>query len=285
MKIITAEDFFNILVTFFKIIIDSRAFDDYASIEGHVTGAVHFSPNESGLKLEEAAQTFWSEVDEFTEECENVVIYGDADPTSLQAIARAFEQRCCKSTTTVCLLEGGYQAFKAKYPFMTVNGVDDEEEPRSYPSVIIPDFLYLGDLMAAMDQVAIGNLKIKYVVNATASDSHIKDDTTCIHSFCNVDDLDDAPIEKYFKKVHDFIDEAKAKSSRILVHCAAGMSRSPTLVISYLMVSLKWNLRQAYTHVKTHRSIVDINRGFMKKLIAFEKELYGTNTMSVSDFN
>ena len=59
----------------------------------------------------------------------------------------------------------------------------------------------------------------------------------------------------------------------MLVHCVAGVSRSPTIVIAYLMRSRGISLREAYDVVRTRRSIVNPNFGFMKQLIAFERTL------------
>ena len=52
------------------------------------------------------------------------------------------------------------------------------------------------------------------------------------------DDSETADISKHFKKAHEFIDE-NLKTRNVLVHCQAGVSRSATIVISYIMKELK----------------------------------------------
>jgi len=52
----------------------------------------------------------------------------------------------------------------------------------------------------------------------------------------------------------------------VLVHCAAGKSRSASLVIAYLMREFKWKYEEAFNYVKSKRSIVQPNPGFVKLL-------------------
>ena len=46
-----------------------------------------------------------------------------------------------------------------------------------------------------------------------------------------------------------FVEEAQQMSSKVLVHCAMGMSRSPTIVIYYLMVTRRWSLSKCFEFV------------------------------------
>lgn len=60
------------------------------------------------------------------------------------------------------------------------------------------------------------------------------------HKIVEVEDDDDEFIRKYFEECITFIDDAR-KRGNILVHCQAGVSRSPTIVIAYLMHRRGWN--------------------------------------------
>ena len=42
-------------------------------------------------------------------------------------------------------------------------------------------------------------------------------------------------ISQHFEETAEFIEEARRKGTGILVHCAAGASRSASIVIAYLM--------------------------------------------------
>jgi protein-tyrosine phosphatase len=57
----------------------------------------------------------------------------------------------------------------------------------------------------------------------------------------------------------------------VLVHCAAGVSRSPTLVIAYIMWSQKKTRKEAYEYVSSKRPIIDPNENFMNQLEMFEE--------------
>ena len=58
-----------------------------------------------------------------------------------------------------------------------------------------------------------------------------------------------------------------------LVHCQAGVSRSATVVISYLMYAKKAPLRSAFAHLRKIRPVVCPNPGFVKQLQEYEKEM------------
>jgi hypothetical protein len=68
-------------------------------------------------------------------------------------------------------------------------------------------------------------------------------------------------------------DGVKASGGRVLVHCHAGVSRSATVCMAYVMKTLNYDLRSAYDFVKSKRSCVSPNLHFMGQLLEFEKRL------------
>lgn len=88
-----------------------------------------------------------------------------------------------------------------------------------------------------------------------------------------IDDDKDEPISQHFFDIHIIIREALTNNKNIIVHCAAGMSRSPTLVIAYLMIENRWTYDVAYNYVKSKRSIIEPNIGFVKQLKVLEYRL------------
>lgn len=59
----------------------------------------------------------------------------------------------------------------------------------------------------------------------------------------------------------------------VLVHCMAGISRSASLVIAFLMYKHSWILSDALSFVKAKRPIVHPNPGFLTQLQGFEVEI------------
>ena len=68
-----------------------------------------------------------------------------------------------------------------------------------------------------------------------------------------------------------------SSQSKILVHCIAGVSRSATVILYYLMTrtSMDLNLAQALRMVRQVRPIVSPNHGFMRLLCRVESEIIG----------
>lgn len=59
----------------------------------------------------------------------------------------------------------------------------------------------------------------------------------------------------------------------VLVHCGAGVSRSATLVLAYLMRRFSWNAAKARKYCFERRSLVNPNDGFWRSLCALEAQL------------
>ena len=65
-----------------------------------------------------------------------------------------------------------------------------------------------------------------------------------------------------------------AFSSGVLVHCEAGCSRSPTVIISYLMRHRGMRLREAYDFTLRQRPSVSPNYNFLRQLTAYDAQLF-----------
>jgi protein-tyrosine phosphatase len=77
----------------------------------------------------------------------------------------------------------------------------------------------------------------------------------------------------WFASTFQFIDEALKHRGKVLVHCAAGVSRSATIIIAYLMSRCGISYGQALAHVKARRPIVNPNEGFVQILQSYDRAL------------
>ena len=84
----------------------------------------------------------------------------------------------------------------------------------------------------------------------------------------DLEDDDDQHIPNCFEKAHDFINNSQ---NNVLIHCYAGVSRSATIVLSYLIKYHNMTVQDAKAFVKKKRPCICPNHGFISQLIAFEK--------------
>lgn len=62
-----------------------------------------------------------------------------------------------------------------------------------------------------------------------------------------------------------------SKDNNVLVHCSAGISRSPTLVLAYMIKRHHLTLDEAFEKMRQLRQIVDPNMSFILQLREWEK--------------
>jgi predicted protein tyrosine phosphatase len=72
-------------------------------------------------------------------------------------------------------------------------------------------------------------------------------------------------LEPIYQALLDF--EAREPGRRILIHCTAGISRSPTVVLYYLIRKLNLSVAEAHQMLIQVRPIIKINTRFMIDLI------------------
>ncbi len=75
-------------------------------------------------------------------------------------------------------------------------------------------------------------------------------------------------------------DEARSQQQGVLVHCLAGISRSVTVTVAYLMHSLSLSLNDAYDYVKKCKPNISPNFNFMGQLLDFERTLHHNTGVS-----
>lgn len=78
-------------------------------------------------------------------------------------------------------------------------------------------------------------------------------------------------LTRHFKESIKFIHECRLRGEGCLVHCLAGVSRSVTLVIAYIMTVTDFGWEDALHTVRAGRSCANPNLGFQRQLQEFEK--------------
>ncbi|XP_075245207.1 dual specificity protein phosphatase 18-like [Convolutriloba macropyga] len=94
-----------------------------------------------------------------------------------------------------------------------------------------------------------------------------------------VDDMPSAQLSAHFEYIAQKINQVKLSGGRTLVHCVAGVSRSASLCMAYLMRYEGLSLLASHQLVKSARPIIRPNNGFWKQLIDYERRLRNLNTV------
>jgi len=138
---------------------------------------------------------------------------------------------------------------------------------------IIPN-LYLGGVEAVTDSQRVSSQGIKAICCC------LRDMEYPSSEFCkdveyyrvDVEDMGREPIEAFFEEATEFIHSWTSREQPVLVHCRAGVSRSASVVIAYLMTYQGYSLYDAFFLVRSHRSVATPNIGFMEKLCDYEEK-------------
>ena len=137
----------------------------------------------------------------------------------------------------------------------------------------IEDNLWLGNAFAAGNIKDLKEKGIKKILTIMTMPHNYNKEDGFNHKKIEIDDMNHQNIIQYFGECLDFI----KGDEKILVHCAAGASRSATIVIAYLMWKNKMKFDVAFQLVQQLRPIVWPNEGFKDQLKLFEKLLNENN--------
>ncbi|TMS38361.1 hypothetical protein L596_005103 [Steinernema carpocapsae] len=146
-----------------------------------------------------------------------------------------------------------------------------------FPVQILP-YLYLGNADTASNRQKLDSHGIRFIVNVTSNLANtFEEDGRFRYLKIAVDDTCSHNLAAHFDEAIQFIDEARAKGSAVLVHCLAGISRSVTICLAYLMHTMHSSLEDAFDLLLKRNGMIAPNFHFMGQLTDFERQLFSTN--------
>ncbi|MED6289503.1 Dual specificity protein phosphatase 3 [Characodon lateralis] len=143
--------------------------------------------------------------------------------------------------------------------------------------------IYIGNAFVATNVMRLKRLGITHILNAAEGNSYMHVNTNAdlyagsgiMYHGIPASDTDHFDISVYFEEAADFIKKALAYKSgkgKVYVHCREGYSRSPTLVIAYLMLHQNMDVHTALAMVRQKREIGP-NDGFLRQLCRLNQRL------------
>ena len=151
----------------------------------------------------------------------------------------------------------------------------DKNQLPSYSIDKITDRIYLGGLNGAMDFNYLSKEKITHVLSIVDIKCKYPDNLNITHKIISVEDDKNSNLLHYFKECIEFIESA----NKIYIHCMCGISRSPAIVIAYLIWKTNCSYDDVYAFVQSRRTFINPNGGFVKQLKYFEK------LMKINNYN
>ncbi|XP_037672948.1 dual specificity protein phosphatase 18 isoform X1 [Choloepus didactylus] len=146
----------------------------------------------------------------------------------------------------------------------------------------ITNSLYISSGVAANNKLLLSSSHITTVINVSVEMVNtVYEDIQYLQ--VPVADAPSARLSDFFDPIADHIHGVGLGQGRTLLHCAAGVSRSATLCLAYLMKYHAMSLLDAHTWTKSRRPIIRPNNGFWEQLIRYEFQLFGKNTVHMVD--
>nr|XP_039264019.1 dual specificity protein phosphatase 6-like [Styela clava] len=171
---------------------------------------------------------------------------------------------------------------KPCHKFLTkLPNTNSSTSPSSFPTYgnatapveILPS-LFLGCARDSASAEILAEYNITYILNVTPNLPNVfEKDPNYHYKQIAISDHWSQNLSQFFPEAISFIDEARSKNCGVLVHCLAGISRSATVTVAYLMQKNNWSLNDAYDFVKQRKNNVSPNFNFMGQLLDFEKTL------------
>ncbi|XP_066554765.1 dual specificity protein phosphatase 3 [Amia ocellicauda] len=160
------------------------------------------------------------------------------------------------------------------------NGSGFYSLPTQHYNEVFPR-IYVGNAFVAQNVMRLQRLGVTHILNVAEGNSFMHVNTNAefyagtgiSYHGMKANDTEHFNLSAFFEEGAEFIDKALShKDGRVYVHCREGYSRSPTLVIAYLMLRHKMNVKTALSIVRQKREIGP-NDGFLRQLCQLNEKL------------
>ena len=126
--------------------------------------------------------------------------------------------------------------------------------------------LYLGRELSIQE---LNESRFDYILSIICHEPlHYNDNISnkLVTKWINCKDNGSSTIQNYFDECFEFINLGLSNEKKVYVHCKMGISRSPTIMIAYLMTHEKISFKDARDIVLLARPCICIKAGFYKLL-------------------
>ncbi len=196
----------------------------------------------------------------------------------------------------VSILLGGLDAWiKQGYEILTTfieepNSIDPFKEDMTFTvqfnddinDGFIEDFIKISGCCFHLDTLRKHN--ITYILNVSEVSTPTQTQIEFITLDIPMKDNHTQDILQFLPNAFIFIDKALRNKSKILVHCQAGISRSVSIVIAWLIWNKKITVEKAFEIVKQHRPQAEPNLNFWIQLTNFHKTMSQHDDLDILEY-
>lgn len=136
---------------------------------------------------------------------------------------------------------------------------------------IIPG-LFVGAVHGAYKHSYLQKKNVKRILNVS-NEKYFQNEDLFEYLQIHIEDDVNTDITPYFEKTNVFIDEALSANQGVYVHCRAGISRSPSFIIAYLMWKRSIGFKEADKIVGRVHPDAHPNSSFVHQLEGYRKFL------------
>jgi len=131
----------------------------------------------------------------------------------------------------------------------------------------VDDYVFLGNKAFAENSTLLKSYNIQHVITVM---NHKIDNTT---KFIELDDNDYEDIQIAVQNCIAWMQEARKRKQRVVVHCRMAFSRSVAMVLAYLMIVYHLTLHQAFKYILRFHLHTEIAPGFICQMLELERTL------------